>query len=273
MAKTIFRLPSDPDIEVTLREPTVADCIDFASFDENLNERSTTLFLNQLSSSESRNWTMLDRIAAVWWVFITTSKDTELAYEYHCDHCGKPHATIIDLIDLDDEATSLMMPPFINDEVQFNGVTRQIKIKPFDGWVTEQLEQYWLHLKTLSPDSVEYKKLLAEIKVMEIVYSFQFIDDEGNTPVSSLEQKEEKLAAINAMSRINEFPELVAAIEAANKYLNHGLKHTYKDGVLQLLSPVITTTCPDKEQGDKEPISDNMRLLVPFQCHYFIPQI
>lgn len=267
MSNIPFNLPSNQDIEIVFREPTVKDCLDFCSIDESQPEKAITQFLNQLSGEESRHWTRQDRITALWWIFINTSADTTLAFEYLCQYCNKKHIAMVDLVDLGAEATSLVIPAFIDDEIQFSGVKHKIRIYPFSGYVAERLDSYWQALPNSALSVVDRKKLTAEIKLAELAYSFSFYDQSGDLPESVLVHFDEKFKAIGDMSRLNELPELISAIEAANKLLEHGLKYTYVNGIYQLLTSDLTAC------DDKEGVNHTLRLLIPFRPENFIPEI
>lgn len=269
MSKTVFKLPSNQDVEIEFRDPTVSDCLDFSGIDPSLSERGATLFLNQLSSQESRAWTMQDRISAIWWIFCTTTNDTDLLFEYICGNCGKKHTAIIDLLSLDDEATSLLVPPYVDDEIIFSGERKKIRVYPFNGYVMEALEQDYLYLESMDQESLGYKKAQAQLKIKEIAYSFNFYSNDGEVDSNPANNLEEKLKAIYAMSRLSELPDLIASITAAQQFLKHGLNHDYIDGKLKLLSPEIDTGC---EKG-KEDVSNKIRLLIPFFSANFIPEI
>lgn len=267
MAIPAFRLPSNQKIMVQFREANVNDCLKFCNSDDRFDEQLTTRYLNAIQEGEvndSADWTAQDRRAALWWIFVTTSADTTIVYSYPCNHCGTEHIATIDLVDLDQEAVSLNRQPFIDDTALFNDQERKIRLHPYTGRAMEQMERVNIERSNEDPESDEYKLLTATLKLYEIANAFDFED----TPADFEEALNAKMDAIKAMKRTSELPLLVAAIEAAQETLHHGLAHSFNDGQLFLLSPELQ--CSQPKEGQAAGVT---RLLLPFQGKLFIPEI
>lgn len=267
MKKTSLKLPSNQKL-IHFREPTVEDCLNFCDLNEALDESSTTLYLNTIQDGDVQNsaeWTAQDRRLAIWWNFVTTSPDITINYEYPCAHCGETHSQLIDLADLDDEAQSLTVKPYIDDKILIDSVEHKIRLHPYNGYAMEHMEEVRNLRDSFDKNSPEYKKNHAELKVLEVIHSFDFRDDNSDDFKTELERKQ---SAVRQMSRINEFPALVAATIAAQEKLAHGLNTVFVDGQALVVSPPMP--CERDYKGEAAPTS---RLLLPFQGSAFIPTI
>lgn len=264
----VLKLPSSGR-PIKFREATVDDCLRYCDLNEDFDELMTTEYLNSVQVGEvddSANWTADDRMVALWWIFITTSKDTTLAYQFHCAHCGDEHLQLVDFVDLDDEATSLRVKPYIDDQIAFNGEVKAVRLHPYTGMAMMDMEQAKIDIQSLTPDTSEHKRALAHLKILEVAHGFDFKD----SPTQSFESAlNEKLDAISKMSRVNEFPELAAAVKAALGKLEHGLHTQVVDGKIAIVSPPMLC----ESQKDSKGEAMQSRLLIPFLGAAFIPAI
>jgi hypothetical protein len=264
----IIKLPSSGKA-VKFREATVEDCIAYCDLNEAFDEAMATEYLNSVQVgelSDSSLWTAQDRRLALWWIFITTSTDTTIAYEYPCGHCGEHHTQLVDLVDLDEEATSLRVKPYIDDEIQFNDVTRRIRLHPYNGLAMMHMEQHSIDHSDLEPDTTEYRKAAARLKLLEVAHAFTFTDEKEKDFDKALAKK---LEAISLMSRTKEFPLLAAAVISALEKLEHGLNCRFVDGRISIVSPAMPCETVKDDKGE----AMYSRLLIPFQCSAFIPTI
>lgn len=275
-----IKLPSS-GLPVRFREATLADCLNYCDLNEAFDETLATEYLNSVQDGDVKDsalWTAQDRRLALWWIFICTSKETSIGYEYECKHCGESHLQLLDLLDLDNEATSLTIEPFFDDKMIFNGVERSIRLHPYDGRAMTHMEALRIERDSYPLDSKEYAKEDARLKLYEIAHSFDFMPAKSSffdlmkkkdEPQSFDEALNEKYAAITSMSRISEFPLLVAATKAAHEKLKHGLNMTVIDGKSHIVSPPMP--CETKKDDKGEAMVT--RLLIPFRCSVFIPTV
>ena len=204
MAIQIYRLPSNPKRLVQFRAPTVDDCLANCDLNDDLDELSTTSYLNQVQEGEvddCTNWTAQDRRAALWWIFVTTSEQTCIAYEYTCELCDTKHTAVIDLRELDKESLTLTGASYIDDTLLFSEEEREIRLHPFTGFAMMDMEQQGLRLSLSESGSPERKRLLAELKILQVAHSFTFKDDIGKPNDEALELK---LKAIKACLFVTE---------------------------------------------------------------------
>lgn len=275
-----IKLPSS-GVAVRFRESTIADCLNYCDLNEAFDEALATEYLNSIQEGEvndSALWTAQDRRLALWWIFICTSKETAIGYEYECQHCGESHLQLVDLLDLDNEATSLTIDPFFDEKMMFNGVERNIRLHPYDGRAMMHMEIVRIERDSYPQDSKDYAKEDARLKLYEIAHSFDFLPAKPSffglmkpkeTPQTFEEALNEKYAAIASMSRISEFPLLVAATKAAQEKLKHGLNMTFIDGKAHIVSPDMPCETKTDEKGE----AMVTRLLIPFRCSVFIPTV
>lgn len=277
----ILKLPSS-GLAVAFRESTIEDCLNYCNLNDAFDESLATEYLNTIQCgtvSDSALWTAEDRRLALWWVFICTSPESTIGYEYECQHCGESHLQLVDLLDLDSEATSLTVEPFLDDKLMFNGTERAIRLHPYDGRAMVHMESLRLERDSYSPDSKEYERESARLKLFEIAHAFDFLPEKAgflgflssksDAPKSFDDALDEKYKAIASMSRISEFPLLVAAIKAAQEKLKHGLNMSFIDGQAHMVSPPLPCETKVDEKGE----AMSTRLLIPFRCSVFIPTI
>lgn len=275
-----IKLPSNGRA-VRFREATISDCLKYCDLNEAFDESLATEYLNSIQEgevSDSALWTAQDRRTALWWVFICTSKETSIGYEYQCQHCGEMHLQLVDLIDLDDEATSLNIDPFFDEKMMFNGVERDIRLHPYDGRAMVHMEALRLELSGYRQGSADYIKTEARLKIYEVAHSFDFLPaKKGFFELKPKQEQEktfeealsEKFDAITSMSRVNEFPALVASVKAAHEKLQHGLNMTVIDGTAHIISPPMPCEIKTDDKGE----AMVTRLLIPFRCSVFVPTV
>lgn len=276
-----IKLPSSGK-SIKFREATVDDCLSYCDLNESFDEMMTTEYLNSIQEgelSDSALWTAQDRRTAIWWIFICTSKDTTIGYEYQCQHCGGSHVQLVDLVDLDDEATSLTIKPYIDDEMAFKGKYRDIRFHPYNGLAMAHMEMARIERDNYAQGTAEHIKATAKLKILEVAHSFDFQDSKPKwydfigtkkeREKSFEESLQEKLDVIASMSRVNEFPLLVAAAKAAQEKLAHGLNISFVDGQAHVVSPALP--CETKVDGKGEAMQT--RLLIPFRGSVFIPTL
>jgi hypothetical protein len=263
-----IKLPSSGKA-VTFREATIEDCLNYCDVNDALDELITTEYLNSVQvgeKSDSALWTAEDRRLALWWIFVTTSKDTTIAYEYPCGHCGETHLQAVDLVDLDDEATSLKIKPYLDDRILFDDKIRLVRFHPYNGLAMMNMEQAANELDELEDGTNEHKRAAARLKVLEVAHAFDFTDTEPSDFDAELAIK---LEAISSMKRTTEFPDLVAAAIAAREKLRHGLNCTHENGRVSLVSPELQCENKTGEKGE----ALHSRLLIPFRGAVFIPTV
>lgn len=249
---TPFNLPSNPDIQINLREATVADAIDFADVDTSHEEELTTMFLNRIQESrkhDSRKWTAADRRFALYWYWLHTTNDPEIALSYDC-RCGKRHVYLQNLRELADKYIPLVGEA--KREADWKGET--IIVHPLSGADVETLEKMQLGVN-VAP-STEHKKRQMLMDFERLMLSFSF---------SSLKpgQEKEKREKIKILT-INEFTEFSILVDRLLEEMNHGLEMKYKDGRFWFLMPLHE--CPNVK-GEKT------QLRYPFRNSDYIPKI
>lgn len=265
MSIPAFTLPSDQTITVQFREATIQDCLDFSSLDMDLSEKSCSEYLNSIQVgeiSDSRQWTMSDRVTALWWIFCSTSPDTLLAFDYKCAECGENHIADIDMIDFDSEASFLNSASEIEKEITCNNELMSVVFKPLNGYDAEYLEQLNIASKSYDRESKEYKQFQAKIDLSELALSF-YVKEKPELTV------DEKVNLIKSMSRISEYVPFILASEAAQAALKHGLNYTVSKGSIYLNSPAIIPFC----KKNSEVKAATFRLLIPFQSKFTIPSV
>lgn len=135
-----FSLPSRPVIKITLREATVSDLLDFADLDPGHEEEVTTLFLNRLQDKatfkDSKEWTGEDRRFGLFWYWLHTTDDCDVAISYQCGHCGEDHTFLQDYRKLGEGYISIKGMP--ERDIEHNG--KEYMVKPLTGSDMEYLE-------------------------------------------------------------------------------------------------------------------------------------
>jgi len=240
---TPFTLPSNPSIQVSLREATVADAIDFADVDERHEEELATLFLTRMQEGavhDPKKWTGEDRRFALYWYWLHTAKDHDVALTYQCDHCGESHTCLQDFRKLAEAYTPIDGPA----ERSGNWRGEKFTVKPLTGANLEALERMKTDVDLLG-------KGLASMRIESLILSVAF----GG------KNRKETHQRIVAMS-LDEFAEFAELATGMRAEMKHGLDGEYEDGRFYLLIPAHD--CPAKE-GAKT------RLRYPFRNNDYIP--
>lgn len=239
-----FALPSSPETKITLREATVQDCIDFSGVDPAHEEEVTTLFLNRLQDKatfkDAKTWTGEDRRLGLFWYWIHTAKDTDVAISYDCAHCGEKHTYLQDYRELSSGHQSMKGLP--EREIEHDG--KKIIVKPLGGEALERIELMKISRSMLEGD--DYRKQEARIKLAMVA---ETLPDDFD---------------VLSMSESG-FTELAEKIKAALQDMQHGLESEYDDGSIVLVLP--PHQCLNKET-DKEAVT---RIRVNFRHLDYIP--
>lgn len=233
---TPFSLPSNPNVQIRLREATVADAIDFADVDEGHEEELTTMFLGRMQDAgtvrDPRKWTAEDRRFALYWYWLHTSKDHEVALSYDCRHCGGNHVYLQDFRKLADLYTPIDGP------AQRDGKWRgeKIAVRPLSGSDMENLERMRLGLETSK--GAAQKKGQAMIMFERLALCVSFPNDKE----AAAKREEKKRQRIMAMS-LDEFTEFTDIVFGMLREMKHGLEMEYDEGRFYLLMPAHE--CPE----------------------------
>jgi len=229
---TPFSLPSNPRVQISLREATVADAIDFADIDESHEEELTTLFLQRMQDSgtvrDPRKWTAEDRRFALYWYWLETTKDHDVALSYECSHCGKTHVYLQNFRALADNYTPLDGAP--EREVPWSGET--LVVRPLTGGDMETLER--MRMGDQSPR----RDALMRIERLALCVDFA-----GDPEKNSEKRADAKRKRISKMT-LDEFSGFSSVVSDALAEMRHGLETEYHDGRLYLLMP--PHKCPER---------------------------
>ncbi|ANT70231.1 hypothetical protein [Aeromonas hydrophila] len=269
-----FPLPSNPAKKIIFRAPTVGDCLDFCDLRPELEELSTTDYLNQLQEGVRDNselWTAQDRRTALWWIFVSSSANTVLEYSYECQHCGDTHHVAIDLVDLDDGVVMLDGPAYQEGEVRVDGEFKPARFHPMDGRAMAHMEG--LRLARENSEPAKYKRLTSELKIAEVLHSFTVMEWADLPWEEALDKKRE---LVTRMDRETEYKPLVAQCLLAAEELRHGLAVEIRDGRVDLVSPALPCEKHTAQEGDKEAAGEPAPatvLLLRFRPVHFIPAI
>lgn len=252
---TPFSLPSNPDVNVQLREATVADAIDFADVDDSHEEELTTMFLNRMQEghkSDSKKWTAADRRFALYWYFLHTANDLDISLSYDCQYCGQRHIYLQNLRELADKYVPLNGDA--KREMDWKG--EQIVVHPLLGADIEVLERMRLGLSTVSENSVEYKKkkILMEFERLMLCFSVKSLKPD------QIKEKREKITALS----VKEFSEFSSLVKGLLEEMRHGLEMEYDEGRFYLVMP--EHECPNTKGG-------KTRLRYLFRNIDYIPKI
>lgn len=238
---TPFSLPSNPNIQIQLREATVADAIDFADVDEGHEEELTTMFLGRMQDAgtvrDPRKWTAADRRFALYWYWLHTSKDHDVALSYDCRHCGGNHVYLQDFRKLADHYTPI--DGIAEREGKWRG--EKILVRPLSGWNVEALERMKLGLD--ASKGAAHKKGQAMMMFERLALCVSFGADKETDRAKRGEKKRKRIMAMS-LDEFSEFTDLVFGLLTE---MNHGLEMEYDEGRFYLLMPAHE--CP--ESGDQ----------------------
>lgn len=254
-----FALPSNPERQITFREATVADCEQFADSNPAHSERLTTKILNALQPvpehySNSGEWTIEDRVVAVFWYYSHTTIDTSIHLPYICPHCGGEHDALVELSKIAEGYQSIQGASY--RLIEHNG--EQYEVRPLNGYAAEELEI----LKAEAGDdkkSANYSRVEAIMRRHQVVSSMRPVEFRGTR--DSLIKKMEKLVREMPLSS---FEQLRKKVAEKHKEMTHGLPCESSDGRTLLITPPVGC---DKEAGK------TTRLRFPFLSSDYLPRL
>lgn len=234
-----FKLPSKPTVTITLNEATVSDCLDFADVDPAHEEEITTLFLDRMQDKatfvDSKTWTGSDRRFGLFWYWLHTTDDVEMAVTYKCGYCGESHTFLQDCRKLADGYKSIAGLP--SRDIEVDG--KKIVVKPLGGAALEALESF--------RGAVEGRRTYREL--MEI---------ERLSQVADIPR-----ADIDGM-KIKQYGDFREKVENALSDMQHGLESEEIDGKISLI--MQPHECPNNKEG-------KTRVRVSFRHLDFIPAV
>ncbi|MCG7545433.1 hypothetical protein MHM93_14725 [Pseudoalteromonas sp. MM17-2] len=256
-----FGHPSNQSHVTHFYEPTVADLINITEMPVHTEEELATSYLNGLiaktsADEDSANWTAADRKAALWHLFIETSEDPLISYNYHCHHCGKPHYVDVDLRDLDKDITKQDEIDIHQHQIVIAGRKYEVEFHPLNGGDMERLEQLWPMLE-VAKESGEAVRISREQMELQLAYSACVMRFHSKADFK------ERLELLRTAS-IKEYAAIAHIQSEVFEEQRHGLHSEYKEGRFYLVSPALP--CDEKE-------GKSTRLLMPFRPNDFIPAI
>ncbi len=251
-----FTLPSDPGVQIQLREATVADAMDFADVDEGHEEELTTMFLKRMQDAgtvrDPLKWTAEDRRFALYWYWLHTSKDHDVALSYDCRHCGGNHAYLQNMRELAEHYKAIDGPA--EREGEWKG--EKILVRPLNGRNMEALERMRMGIASSSEGSAE-RKGRARMMFERLAMCTAFPADFEKDKVKRGQKKRQKIMAMS-LGDFADFTDLVFGLLAEMK---HGLEMEYEEGRLYLIMP--PHKCPER--------GEQTRLRYPFRNSDYIP--
>jgi len=265
-----------------------------ATVTENEEERATTKYINDLQSketfSDSLYWTMQDRRAALWWIYIHSKYDLGLTALYACDRCtksenqrrlaehvengGEPadyqpisirHAVDYNAKDFADSYNVLPIQPYQETKIFIDGAAYNGKLMLLNGYAAEKLESM-LEMADETDNDEAREGILKSLRVARICYQFS-LEGEPDDIEAALQYRWAKL---NEMTAGGEFEELVAKIALMNKELAHGLTMKVEDGRSFLRVPRLGlcpafNDLPVEQQTKEARVKHTTELWVPFR--------
>ncbi|MEY8773033.1 hypothetical protein AB6T85_21730 [Erwinia sp. ACCC 02193] len=256
-------LPSNPNIELRFRAHTVEESLEFGDATAETEEEFTTRYLNTVQIGEvndSAMWTVQDRRAALYWIWMNTRMKHGHSLSYTCGHCHQLHQHTFDMKDLGGELELLQVPPRIEVSIPVNGKPVEWILKPLDGRSMERLQAMYNRLPM--KDSPAYRNELKNVRLVEIVLQTQLKDD----PEDFEQAGEKRYSLIKTMEEYTEFAPLVASVRTMQESLRHGLPIVIQDGQPMLYAP--PHVCPEKA---KEGVRLTTRLYFPFRAIKYLP--
>ncbi len=255
-----FSRPSCGEV-ITMREATAADAIDFSGIAPGHDHEVTTLFLNRVQLADKRSdaalWTGEDRLLGLFWYWLHTESDLELAINYDCEYCGDKHHYLQDGRALAEGYAALSTPA--EREGVIDG--RRIIVRPLIGKTLEMLEVRQLEISALRsrkhPDEVAIRRMEADLRLMVLGEKFSFPDDPDTSPSVYVALRS------MPMSMVRRYQE---TIETLYSEMAHGLKGNITPGGSNLILP--HHQCPKSKNRE-----DVTLLRVPFRVEEYIPGI
>lgn len=228
----------------------MADAIDFADVNEDHEEELTTMFLGRMQDGgtvrDPRKWTGEDRRFALYWYWLHTTNDHEIALSYECLHCGGTHIYIQNLKELADKYTP------INGAAQREGKWKdeKITVRPLTGRDMEALEK--MRLGMIATDGAAQKRERALMRFERLLRCVSFGEKDADS-------KRKRLLAMS----LDAFTELSGLVYGLLAEMEHGLESEYGAGRSYLLMP--PHTCPEK--------GEQTRLRYLFRSIDYIPDL
>jgi hypothetical protein len=229
-----FTLASDPTVQIQLRDATVADAMDFADVDDSHEEELTTLFLRKMQEGtiwDPRKWTAEDRCLALFWHWLHTTTDHDIALSYDCLYCGEKHIYLQDFRVLGDHYTALNGSPLRKGQWK----DENIVVHPLTGWDMEDLERKRLMFE-LAPGGLEHKKAKAAMTLEYFTMSVIFEDRTDKTPRDREKIKGRTRDKILAMF-LDDFSVFAEMVSGLLSEMKHGLDMEYDEGRCYLIMP------------------------------------
>jgi hypothetical protein len=260
-----FAMPTKQSNVIQFNVPTVQVCIDYADLSPDIEQEIATGYLDRLNSAydgsdksmSSLYWTMQDRKAALYWIFLYVSDDTVMSTAYKC-RCGETHNIELDLQDLAEQVT---IGEIKKTEVYRTSGDIDFYITPLFGWAEQYLEEMRLHID--GEATVQQK---ADIKVMCTLLQVLPIEATKKSPQELIDH----LIELKEKITISDYKQLSIDIQKYNKKHSFGLQLNVNSvGEVELLAPVFDCTNENKE------VSANIqtRLRIPFRSYDYITKI
>lgn len=260
-----FAMPTKQSNVILFDVPTVQVCIDYAELSPDMEQEIATGYLDRLNSAydgsdpsaSSLYWTMQDRKAALYWIFLYVSDDTVMSTAYKC-RCDETHAVEFDLQDLAEQVT---IGEINKTEVYRTSDDIDFYITPLFGWAEQHLEEMRLHI-----DGEATAQQKAEIKVMRALLQVLPVEATDKSPKELIDH----LIELKERITIADYKKLSNNIQTYNKKHSFGLQLNVNSvGEVELLAPVFDCT------NENEEVRANIktRLRIPFRSYDYITKI
>lgn len=260
-----FTMPTNQGKKINFNVPSVQVCIDYADLPPDIEQEIATGYLDRLNAdydsekplTSSLYWTLQDRKAALYWIYLYITEETDLSIGYDC-RCGERHQVIFDLQELAEEVST---GDLVKSPVQTLGNDFEYRIVPLFGWGEQHLEE----MRLLIDDEATAKEK-ADIKVMRTLLQI-FPVGMTNAPIAELI---EHLVSLKDTLTVKEYKKLSNDINTYNQDNAFGLQmNTNSVGEVGLITPVF-----DCENEDKEVSATiKSRLSIPFRSYDYITTI
>lgn len=258
-----FNLPSNPALIVRLREATVSDAIDFSGVADQSEQVATSLFLDRVQYDKARwsdpkKWTGEDRVFALYWYWLHTEKDHEVALTFPCSVCGETHVQLVDFRTFADTYTNLQGKA--ERDIEFEGF--KITVHPLTGEDLEELESRRIAVevaeKKHGKDSGQAKQERTRLSLVEVVLSMEFSDEPKDGGRAFREKRIEGFT-------VSQFEEFASKVFDARIDMAHGLESETVEGKITIITPPVPCPTNPQEVGT--------RLRVPFRNSEYIPRV
>lgn len=258
-----FTLPSNPAIVVRLREATVSDAIDFSGIADQSEQVATSLFLDRVQYDKARwsdpkKWTGEDRVWALYWYWLHTEKDHDVALSYNCSVCGEKHTQLVDFRSFAD--TYIPLQGKHERDFEFEGF--KISVHPLTGEDLEELEARRIAVELAEKqhgiESGQAKQERTRLALVELVLSMSFADEPKDAGRSFREKRIEDFT-------VSQFEEFSSKVFDSRIDMIHGLESESVEGKITIITPPISCPTNPQEVGT--------RLRVPFRNIEYIPRV